>query len=288
MLRLLTILTIAGLPNFALGYDIVLRREAVVVATIVRLGDLAEIGGPSQRYVQELEQLELFPAPSLNRSRYVTINDIRTQLNARGFANADLYLTGASRTRIARTDDASSSSDVDLVSVSRQNESSDWNGGPLASDETLAVHTVRPIRRGEVIQAEDLTIQPINTVRTEGDYETRLDSLIGKEATRSLPALRPVESSSVREPIVVQKNDVVTIIAQIGGLVIRRDAIATGDASVGQLLTVQAISPDARRGQDRGELFQVRVTGPGQAMTLNSAPQKLTRNSNAAAPQGVR
>ncbi|UUO05827.1 flagellar basal body P-ring formation chaperone FlgA [Blastopirellula sp. J2-11] len=276
MLRHLTTiaLLLTGLTSVAQGYDVVLRREAVVVDSIVRLGDLAEIGGPSQRFVQELEQLELFPAPSLNRSRFVTINDIRAQLTARGFQDADLYFTGASRTRVARTDGVAPLSKIIRNASQSGVQQTSWSGGPLAEGEALVVYTVRPIRRGEVIQAEDLTVQPLNTVRTEGDFETRIEALVGKEAIRSLPAQRPIESGSIREPVVIQQNDVVTVIAQIGGLVIRRDAIAAGDASVGDLLMVQAISPDAKRGQQRGEMFQVRAYGPGQAMTLNSDPRQ--------------
>ncbi|MCC9607672.1 flagellar basal body P-ring formation chaperone FlgA [Blastopirellula sp. JC732] len=268
-------LLLTGLTGAASGYDVVLRREAVVVESIVRLGDLAEIAGPSQRFVQELEQLELFPAPSCDRSRFVTINDIRAQLSARGFHDADLYFTGASRTRIVRTSGTAPISEA-VRSTGSGVQRTSWDGGPLAEGETLVVHTVRPIRRGEVIQAKDLTVQPLNIIRTEGDFETRIEALVGKEAIRSLPAQRPIESGSVQEPIVIHQNDVVTVIAKIGGLAIRRDAIAVSDAAVGQLLTVQAISPDSRRGQERGEVFQVRAIGHGQAMTLNSDERPQT------------
>ncbi|TWT33328.1 flagellar basal body P-ring formation chaperone FlgA [Blastopirellula retiformator] len=277
-------LLLTGLTGAAHGYDVVLRREAVVVDSIVRLGDLADVAGPSQRYVQELEQLELFPAPSAARSRFVTINDIRAQLSARGFKDADLYFTGASRTRIVRTSgDAPVRETIRQAADATSIQQTVWNGGPLAEGEQLVVHTVRPIRRGEVIQATDLTVQPLNLVRTNGNYETRIESLIGKQAVRSLPAERPIEAGWVQEPIVIRQNDVVTVMVKIGGLVIRRDAIAAGDASVGQLLNVQAISPDSRRGQERGEMFQVRAIGHGQAITLNSDEHHVT----ATAPKGA-
>lgn len=262
-------LLLTGLTGAVQGYDIVLRREAVIVDSIVRLGDLAEIAGPSQRYVQELQQLQLFPSPSVDRSRFVTINDVRAQLSARGFHDADLFFTGASRTRVVRAGGSLPLSETVRGAGSEVQQTS-WSGQPLAEGESLVVHAVRPIRRGEVLTAKDLTLQPLNIVRTDGDFETRIEALVGKEAVRSLPAQRPIEAGSTREPIVIRQNDVVTVIARIGGLVIRRDAIAVSDASVGQLLTVQAISPDSRHGQERGEMFQVRASGHGQAITLNS------------------
>ncbi|PQO41444.1 flagellar basal body P-ring formation chaperone FlgA [Blastopirellula marina] len=271
MLRYLATLALllTALAGGAQGYDIVLRREAVIVDSIVRLGDLAEIAGPSQRYVEELKQLQLFPSPSAERSRFVTINDVRAQLSARGFQDTDLFFTGASRTRVVRAG-ATMPTGGTLRGAAAEVQQTSWSGEPLAEGESLVVHAVRPIRRGEVIEAKDLTLQPLNTLRAEGDYETRIEALVGKEAIRSLPAQRPIEAGSIQEPVVIRQNDVVTVIARIGGLVIRRDAIAVSDASVGQLLTVQAISPDSRRGQERGEVFQVRATGHGQAITLNS------------------
>jgi hypothetical protein len=82
------------------GAEVRLRPEAMVAGSIVRLSDIAEIGGPDSA---SLEDVRLFPAPGPGKERIVRRGEI-AELLVLSEVDIKIHpLTGADRIVIRRT-----------------------------------------------------------------------------------------------------------------------------------------------------------------------------------------
>ncbi|MBN2295918.1 MAG: flagellar basal body P-ring formation protein FlgA [Pirellulales bacterium] len=84
--------------------EIVLRDTYQCRGTIVTLGDVAEVLGSDQRSNEQLSRVELFPAPSEGRQRYVRVREIQDILARRGENLAKHRFSGANQIAITRTE----------------------------------------------------------------------------------------------------------------------------------------------------------------------------------------
>ncbi len=134
---------------------------------------------------------------------------------------------------------------------------------------TVMVDVKRPRRvvvskvdlpRGTVILESDVHVELVADLKGREDAATRLEEVVGKEATGSLKAGKPVFVRQVREPILVQRGEVVAVVALAGGIRVETQGKARQDGSQGQLIVVETVPKPGDRRFKR-QTFQARVSG---------------------------
>lgn len=247
--------------------QVVLKTSAVVGGPLVRLGDVATIEVRDRELRDELAAMELMPAPGTSHSTYLTINDIRSILAARGISSSDITVAGSNRVRMEA---ASVEETIEHAAVTAKRIPRRTFGGRTDQPQEImtVAHVVRNVRRGEVIQASDVELRELTVIRRDDSYPSALHNVVGKEATRTIAADRPVSSDDIREPIIVRRNDIVTVYAHAGNVIVRREMLALNDAGIRELVEVQPIEPQHYGRARQVERFQAQVTGPGEAIVL--------------------
>jgi len=120
------------------------------------------------------------------------------------------------------------------------------------------VVAVDSLPAGAVLQTTDLQLvrQPPKISAAAAPVEPlgSLEEALGMQTTRAIAAGQVVDRRSVRKPIVVRRNEVVTVFARAPGIEVRTLGRARDDGSQGDLVLVEGLS-------DRTRYF-ARVTGP--------------------------
>jgi flagellar basal body P-ring formation protein FlgA len=101
------------------------------------------------------------------------------------------------------------------------------------------VCTTRPIRKGEVIQEEDLFMFRKNVSRVRGHTFTDKDKAVGLMARHNLKENTSLMEWMVENPPVLDRGDIVTILAQIGGLRVTVRGMALERGYPGEMVKVQ-------------------------------------------------
>lgn len=288
-LALLAILLLSG--TAAAQHDrITLKSAAMVSGPIARLGDIAAIDIADQSQRSELRDLPLTPAPSSGQSTYLTINDVRSILAARGFSTDNVTVVGPSRVRLTAGSTAESTEEplTQASSLPRRTRGGQYITTSRPQEVMTVAHVVRNVRRGEIIRQEDVEMRQLSVVRQDASYPTDLRQIVGKQAARGISADRPISDNDVREPVIVRRNEVVTVFAYAGNIVVRREMLALSDAGKGELVEVQPIEPKTFGRAREAERFQAQVIGPGEAVVLTGHTQVQTsRPIHPTAPLGT-
>jgi flagella basal body P-ring formation protein FlgA len=111
----------------------------------------------------------------------------------------------------------------------------------------------RPLRRGEVLQASDLTLEMPTTAVDTGLLATRLEDVIGRETTRSVATGQPLEAGWLKKPVMVRRGEVVTVFARAANVQVRTSARAQQEGGHGDVITVERL--------DNRQRFTARVVG---------------------------
>jgi flagella basal body P-ring formation protein FlgA len=129
------------------------------------------------------------------------------------------------------------------------------------------VVTTRAMTRGDVFTAADLDLQNVAYAPKPGDRRVALDSvesLIGMEVRRPMPAGSIVFSDAVQSPILVKRGDLITVTSQSSGIRVRITAKALQDRSQGELVQVESL--------DTKEKYVARVVGMREAAIVAIGP----------------
>jgi flagella basal body P-ring formation protein FlgA len=130
-----------------------------------------------------------------------------------------------------------------------------YTGTAIATVDTLAVN--RPIERGELIAASDLTT--LRRPQTEGSVAlTDAKAVIGLAARHALRPDQPLAAGDLMKPEIVARNDTVTIVYQVPGVTLTlrgeaKDAGALGD-------TISVVNVETKH------VVQAVVSGPDRVM----------------------
>jgi flagella basal body P-ring formation protein FlgA len=119
------------------------------------------------------------------------------------------------------------------------------------------VVATRAVPRGAVIQASDVQLDRSQPVSGRTEVVTSLDDVVGKEAAQAIIAGRPVDKSSVRQPVLVRKGEVVTVYVRAPGVQVRTAARARDTGSHGELISVESL--------ENRQTYLARVTGIQEA-----------------------
>jgi flagellar basal body P-ring formation protein FlgA len=222
----------------------------VVVARASRAITAQEI---SARIAQALEGQYGFGEA---RNILITFDRSVHTLNVESGASGELQvLTLAYDTRSARFD-----ATLDLPSsVALRRQSTHFFGSAV---ETINAVTIeRPLERGEVIKASDLAIQ--RRPKAEGPAITAIDAVAGLAARHPLRPGQALYEADLMKPMIVQRNDTVSIIYEAPGLTLTlrgqaQDAGALGD-------TIGVLNVQSKR------VVQGIITGPGRVQILGVA-----------------
>lgn len=97
----------------------------------------------------------------------------------------------------------------------------------------------RAISRGDVVRQSDLRIQSIPYARTTGTPTlTRSEDIAGQAARRSLRAGLALSPDDLTEPLMVERQDLVTLVYRHGSLALSVRARSMDDGSEGQSVDV--------------------------------------------------
>ena len=106
---------------------------------------------------------------------------------------------------------------------------------PAAADTLVATRTIRP---QEIIGPADLVLQPIEVAGAVSDPAL----LVGQEARVALYAGRPVRTTDVGPPAVVERNAIVPLIYNHNGLNIATEGRALDRAGPGEIIRVMNVA----------------------------------------------
>lgn len=102
---------------------------------------------------------------------------------------------------------------------------------PAAADSLVATRDIRP---REVIMPEDIVLSGISIV---GAMQSPAD-VIGLEARVAIYAGRPIRAADVAVPALVERNQIVTLVYQGGGLVITTEGRALDRGGAGERIRI--------------------------------------------------
>lgn len=154
---------------------------------------------------------------------------------------------------------------------------------PNSDDEPISItaHVALPpavvvarysLPKGVVIRADDVKLQRGNPTKGEADVYQSIDDVIGKETVRTITEGQILDSRSVRRPLLVRRNEIVTVYSRCEGVSVRTTARVRDDGANGDLVTVETL-------EDRKPYF-ARVSGPqevsifAQAVTAEEPTQQ--------------
>ena len=249
-----TLLTLAAWS--ASAAEIRLKPEASCSGAVVRLKDVAEIIAASEDESAALAELQLFPVPSVGKTRIVRKGEIRELLELSGVNMKAVTLGGAEKLVIRREGTMPVAKSQPAGTIVPSAYITPSTKVPSRSSEPAGVElipvAVRPLERGAVLRATDLELRPAAT-RKGADSVPKIEDLVGKELLRPLPAGLPVAREQVQSPRLVHRNDKVTVRAVAAGFVVSATGKALEEGGVGDNVLVEDISSK--------EKLLTRVTG---------------------------
>ncbi len=132
----------------------------------------------------------------------------------------------------------------------------------------------RPILRGDVVAASDITIERRRRSELAGDVFVDPAKIVGNAARRPLPRGTLLREADIQRPEVVEKNASVTMTYEGPGLQLTMRGKALAGGAIGEVIQVQNVNSK--------RTVEATVTGPNRvAVTGTVLPQKTARNGAA-------
>jgi flagella basal body P-ring formation protein FlgA len=120
------------------------------------------------------------------------------------------------------------------------------------------VTAARPLKRGDILRKSDVTLQQQAPKQRITDAVAReINGVIDMELTQPLKQGQPLKVNMLRHPILVHRNELITVISRAPGVQAQLTAKATQQGSMGELVIVQSLSTR--------EKYPARVSGHKQA-----------------------
>jgi flagella basal body P-ring formation protein FlgA len=134
------------------------------------------------------------------------------------------------------------------------------------------VMLVRPLSRGETVKEDDVTLQRRLRADVRGTMITDVRQAVGLAARTSLQTDRPLRANDLMKPELVQRNESVTLVYEVPGIILTVRGKANEGGAEGDVITV--LNEQTKRP------VQGVVAGPGQVV-VRGATQRLAANSQA-------
>ncbi len=94
-------LVFCGLSTDALAADITLRERVIPQASVIRLGDIAEIKTADRQEARRLAAVPLMPAPAPGTQQFLRKREVADMLEASGIELKDIHFSGAEQVALA-------------------------------------------------------------------------------------------------------------------------------------------------------------------------------------------
>lgn len=101
-----------------------------------------------------------------------------------------------------------------------------------------APHLTRSVQAGSVIGPDDITMRPIAVGFADSTGTLRFEDAIGKQVSRQMREGIVLRPSDVADPLVIARNDEVTLLLQTGVMTLTARGQALNDASRGETISV--------------------------------------------------
>jgi len=275
----------------------VLRAEAIITGDIVRIGDLVDRAGI-------IANVPIFRAPDLGATGSVSADAVIEAVRAHALIGLDTNgLTEVIVTRASRTIPAKQVEDTVAAALSKQFSLGDPKNIAVSFERELRAIQVEPNAQGEpriarvnydartgrfdatleiptggaVLKDGDVSIERRARADTGRDVIAELGQAIGMAARASLQPGRPLRAADLMKPELVARNETVTLIFEIPGILLTVRGKALDSGAEGDVISV--LNEQSKR------TVQGVVVGPGRVMMSTRQP-KLAANltsSNAAA-----
>jgi len=116
------------------------------------------------------------------------------------------------------------------------------------------VLAARPLSRDVIITSSDVMLGD-QIEATDAENAVRIEDVVGKQLTVSIPAGKPIPRSALRDPVVIRRGDVVQVVVRAPGLTVRTAGRAKDDGVLGRLVPVETL-------ESKGKTIMARVAGP--------------------------
>lgn len=243
-------MTLLYVAHMSVAAEIHLKRKCECRGTVVRLGDVATIRSRDRQEVALLSKVELMEVPTGRQPRAVTHYEIRDILEKHGFDFRRFRLSGASRVQLMSADVTVSERKSKRTQVRRREfpRRDQSEGNRMVS----RVYANRTLRRGDVIRAGDVSEHEVEEYKTKDGDCSSVSLVMGMEVLRTIPRHTAVSVVALRSPILVRRNEVVTVYARATGVCVKTKGRAVQQGSYGDLITIESLS-------DRTQKFSARI-----------------------------
>lgn len=146
--------------------------------------------------------------------------------------------------------------------------------GSIVETREIAVPAI-DLERGDAIQAKDLILIKRPASQVAGEIIRPASELIGMVPRRALKAGEPVRQADVAKPILVDKNQLVTVVYSTKGLNLSMRGRAQSSGTMGESIKVQ--NPQSKR------MLEGTVSGPGQITISPITPTATLAEATTAA-----
>lgn len=250
-----------------------LRERCEVAGPTIRLGDVAELAAVDDATAAKWNAIRLGPAPRPGQQSVLTAREVQDVLELNGLSIERVHLFGAREVRIAAP--AAVPVAPPPATAPRKPAAANPPTASAASPEghvRSVVYLARPVARGAILQETDLAVRQVDAATAAGEVLSDPRQAVGWEATRGLFPNQPLSPSALRRPILVQRNEVVKLVARSAGVRVTVDAKALGEASLGDLVEVQPLESRERltarvTGRQTVEIYARGATVPAEPAT---------------------
>lgn len=147
-----------------------------------------------------------------------------------------------------------------------------FTGTAIETVDAVAVN--RPVERGEVLQADDLTVLRRPKAQSSSGISAT-GAAIGMAARHELRPGQPLVASDLMKPEIVQRNDTVTLVYEAPGLTLTLRGQAQEAGGLGD--TIGVLNVESKR------VVQGVVSGPDR-VTVGAVTTRLVENAPAPGP----
>ena len=252
LLACFVLMTVASV-SWAGKAEIVLRKMADQKATMIRLGDIADISAGDPATMHDLATTPLLPAPRPGKARYLHRSELKELLRSRGINLQEIRIWGAEVVQIGKTRQSESEPTPKSARKLQTQPKPPMKKSSVATYTTVVL--LRKLSKGDLIRAEDLELR----VQERRPSSTALGSIkeaVGMEARHNLSQGSTLLKSQIRKPLLVMRGETVAVFARTGGITVKTFAISRQEGAQGDLIQVES--------QDKKERYAAYVTGRRQ------------------------
>jgi len=101
------------------------------------------------------------------------------------------------------------------------------------------VVAARPIGRQETLSAKDLRLERREITSRTAQIFTRLDDVVGKQSTRSIPSDDVITANAIERPTLLKRGSPITLVFDSGSLRVETQGVAEEGGKMGDLIQVK-------------------------------------------------